>query len=62
MWGREMFIITWIPAKMNQMTQHPHREGLLAFGTEEGRVGWVQALGQGRLGILKLTTKGRAAL
>ena len=28
---------------------HPHREGLLAFGTDEGRVGWVEALGQGMM-------------
>ena len=50
MWVREMFIMSWIHAKMNQsLTQQPHREGLLAFGTGEGRVGWVQALGKGRM-------------
>ena len=27
---------------------HPSREGLLALGTDEGRVGWVEALGSSR--------------
>ena len=54
MGGRDLFTLTSIHAKMNQskimsMAWHPQKEGLLAFGTDEGRVGWVEALGQGRM-------------
>ena len=48
MGGREMFSMTCIHAKMNlskvmSLAWHPHREGLLAFGTDEGKFGWVEA-------------------
>ena len=45
MGGRAMVSMTCIHAKMNQskfmsLAWYPHREGLMAFGTDEKRVGW----------------------
>ena len=52
--GEQLFDVTNIHAKLNQckvmsLAWHPSREGLLAFGTDEGRVGWVEALGGSRM-------------
>ena len=52
--SQQLFDITNIHAKLNQakvmsLAWHPSREGLLAFGTDEGRVGWVEALSSGRI-------------
>ena len=52
--SQQLFDITNIHAKLNQakvmsLAWHPSREGLLAFGTDEGRVGWVEALSSSRV-------------
>ena len=52
--SQQLFDITNIHAKLNQakvmsLAWHPNREGLLAFGTDEGRVGWVEALSSSRV-------------
>jgi hypothetical protein len=55
MGGREMFSMTCIHAKMNQsrvimsLAWHPHMAGLMAFGADDGRFGWVEALCEGRI-------------
>ena len=33
-------------AKIMSLAWHPQREGLLGFGTDEGRVGWVDVFSQ----------------
>ena len=35
-------------AKVMSIAWHPSREGLLCYGTDEGRVGWVDVLTGGR--------------
>ena len=58
--SQQLFDITNIHAKLNQakvmsLAWHPSREGLLAFGTDEGRVGWVEALSSSRVPNLSNT-------
>ena len=49
-----LYDITYLWGKLNQakiysLAWHPTKEGLLAYGTDEGRVGWFEAFHHGKL-------------